>query len=103
MVGTIFYMSPEQVREDRGIDERSDIYGLGCMLYEMLTGAPPFTGRSVTDLVVKILRSPIVPASAVSPAVPPSVDAAIARALAKPAAERFASMREFAAALPRPA
>jgi serine/threonine-protein kinase len=103
IVGTIFYMSPEQVREDRGIDERSDIYGLGCVLYEMLTGAPPFTGRSVTDLVVKILRSPIAPASAVSPAVPPSVDAAIARALAKPAAERFASMQEFAAALPRPA
>jgi eukaryotic-like serine/threonine-protein kinase len=99
IVGTIHYMSPEQVREDRTIDERSDVYGLGCVLYEMLTGAPPFVGRTVTDLVMKILRTPPVPISAVNPAVPPAVEQAVARALAKPAAERFPTMRELAAAL----
>jgi serine/threonine-protein kinase len=99
IVGTIHYMSPEQVREDRTIDERSDVYGLGCVLYEMLTGAPPFVGRTVTDLVMKILRTPPAPISAVNPAVPPAVEQAVARALAKPAAERFPTMRELAAAL----
>lgn len=100
VVGTIQYMSPEQVREDREIDARSDVYSLGCVLYEMLTGAPPFTGRSVTDLVMKILRATPAPAAAVNPAVPPAVEQALARALAKTARERFATMRDFAAALP---
>jgi eukaryotic-like serine/threonine-protein kinase len=100
LVGTVHYMSPEQIREDRTIDERSDVYSLGCVLYEMLTGAPPFTGRSVTDLVVKILRAPAAPAATVNPDVPPAVDRAIARALAKAATERFATMQELIAALP---
>ncbi|HET7468769.1 MAG TPA: serine/threonine-protein kinase [Gemmatimonadales bacterium] len=99
IVGTIHYMSPEQVREDRTIDERSDVYGLGCVLYEMLTGAPPFVGRTVTDLVMKILRTPPAPISAVNPAVPPAVERAVERALAKPPADRFPTMRELAAAL----
>jgi len=99
VVGTIHYMSPEQVREDRSIDERSDVYGLGCVLYEMLTGAPPFVGRTVTDLVMKILRAPPAPVSSVNPAVPPAVEQVVARALAKAAADRFATMGEFAAAL----
>jgi eukaryotic-like serine/threonine-protein kinase len=93
------YMSPEQVREDRSIDERSDVYSLGCVLYEMLTGAPPFVGRTVTDLVIKILRAPPAPVSSVNPAVPPAVEQAVALALAKAAADRFATMGEFAAAL----
>jgi eukaryotic-like serine/threonine-protein kinase len=100
VVGTIHYMSPEQVREDRTIDARSDIYGLGCVLYDMLTGAPPFVGRTVTDLVMKILRTSPAPVSAVNPSVPPAVEQAMTRALAKAPADRFATMREFAAALP---
>jgi serine/threonine-protein kinase len=99
IVGTVHYMSPEQVREDRTIDERSDIYGLGCVLYEALTGAPPFLGRTVTDLVMKILRAPPAPVSAVNPSVPPAVEQAVARALAKAPADRFATMGQFAAAL----
>ena len=102
VVGTAHYMSPEQIREDRAIDERSDVYSLGCVLYEMLTGAPPFLGRSVTDLVMKILRMPPAPVTTVSPDVPGPVDRVIARALAKAPGERFATMRELAAALPRP-
>ena len=99
VVGTVHYMSPEQVREDRSIDERSDVYGLGCVLYEALTGAPPFLGRTVTDLVVKILRTPPAPVSAVNPSVPAAVEQAIARALAKAPADRYATMGQFAAAL----
>jgi serine/threonine-protein kinase len=99
IVGTIHYMSPEQVREDRTIDERSDVYGLGCVLYEMLTGAPPFLGRTVTDLVMKILRTPPAPVTTVNTSVPATVEQAIARALAKVPADRFPTMRELAAAL----
>jgi len=99
VVGTIWYMSPEQLREERDLDVRTDVYSLGCVLYEMLTGGPPFTGRSTTDLVMRILRSPPPSARQVSPEVPPAVDAAIARALAKTAKDRFENMPAFAAAL----
>jgi serine/threonine-protein kinase len=99
VVGTIHYMSPEQVREDRTIDARSDVYGLGCVLYEMLTGAPPFVGRTVTELVMKILRTPPAPVGAVNSSVPAGVEQAIARALAKTPADRWSTMRELAAAL----
>src|SRR6476646_6191688 len=97
IVGTAHYMSPEQVREDRTIDQRSDIYSLGCVLYEMLTGAPPFIGRSVTDLVMKILRAAPSPVAPVNPGVPAAVEGAIARALAKAPADRFPTMQELAA------
>jgi serine/threonine protein kinase len=103
IVGTIYYMSPEQLREDRDLDQRADIYSLGCILYEMLTGGPPFTGRSLTEVATRILRAPVPSASQVRAGVPAAVDAALARALAKSAAGRFATMQEFAAALPPPA
>jgi serine/threonine-protein kinase len=99
VVGTIYYMSPEQLREERDLDVRTDVYSLGCVLYEMLTGGPPFTGRSTNDLVMRILRSPPPSARQVSPEVPASVDAAIARALAKSPKDRFDSMGAFAAAV----
>jgi len=99
VVGTVHYMSPEQVREDHTIDERSDVYSLGCVLYEMLTGAPPFLGRTVTDLVMKILRTPPASVGTVNPSVPPAVEQAIARALAKAPADRFPTMRQLASAL----
>jgi len=95
VVGTAYYMSPEQLREERDLDQRTDIYGLGCILYEMLTGGPPFVGRSLTEVVTRILRAPVPAIASVSPA----VNQAIGRALAKSAAERFGSMEEFAAAL----
>jgi serine/threonine-protein kinase len=101
IVGTVFYMSPEQLREDRNLDQRADVYGLGCILYEMLTGAPPFTGSSLTEVVKRILRGSPPSAAKVNPAVPAAVDQAIARALARSAADRLSSMREFAAALPQ--
>jgi serine/threonine protein kinase len=100
IVGTAYYMSPEQLREDRDIDQRADIYGLGCILYEMLTGGPPFTGPSLKEVAIRILRAPVPSVRPLVPSVPPAVDQAISRALAKSAADRFATMQEFAAALP---
>ena len=102
IVGTTFYMSPEQLREDRDIDQRSDIYGLGCLLFEMLTGGPPYVGTSLKDVVTKILLSPVPSVRRLNPNVPVQVEQAVTRALAKPVGDRFRTMEEFAAALPSP-
>jgi serine/threonine-protein kinase len=99
IVGTAFYMSPEQIREDRHLDQRTDIYGLGCIFYEMLTGGPPFAGRSLNDTISRILRAPVPSARLVRPELPEAVDTALGRALAKSAADRFATADEFVAAL----
>jgi serine/threonine-protein kinase len=100
MVGSLYYMSPEQVLGDRDLDQRADIYGLGCVLYEMLTGEPLYAGSVSHQLVTRIFRSPVPAAQRLRANVPAAVDAAIGRALAKSASERFTSMAEFAAALP---
>jgi serine/threonine protein kinase len=102
IVGTVYYMSPEQLREDRDLDARTDIYGLGCIFYEMLAGGPPYSGQTITEVVTRILRAPVPSVRRLQPDVPQAVDQAISRALAKSAAGRFATMEEFAAALPRP-
>ncbi len=102
MVGTVFYMSPEQLRGQRDLDQRADIYSLGCILYEMLTGEPPYAGRVINQVVARIVREPVPSARRLCPTVPPGVDQAISKALAKAADDRFATMHDFAAALPRP-
>jgi serine/threonine protein kinase len=99
IVGTVFYMSPEQLKEDRSLDQRADIYSLGCILFEMLTGAPPYTGSSISDIVRRILRGTTPSAARMNREVPPEVELAVSRALARSPAERFQSMREFADAL----
>ena len=91
--------SPEQLKEDRSLDQRADIYSLGCILFEMLTGAPPYTGSSISDIVRRILRGPTPSAARTNREVPPEVELAVSRALARSPAERFQSMREFADAL----
>jgi serine/threonine-protein kinase len=101
MVGTVFYMSPEQLREDDNLDQRADIYSLGCILYEMLTGGPPYTGPSLKELVTRILRAPVPSARRVAAGLPESVDQAINRALARSPGERYTTMEEFAADLAR--
>ena len=104
LVGTVYYMSPEQIRDDRDLDQRTDVYGLGCILYEMVTGEPPYSGRGLTEVAARILQAPVPSARQLVPGLSPRLDAAIGRALAKRAADRFGSMAEFAAALPpRPA
>jgi tRNA A-37 threonylcarbamoyl transferase component Bud32 len=98
-LGTPHYMSPEQAMGERSLDARSDVYALGCVLYEMLTGEPPFTGPTAQAIVAKVLTDDPRPASELRRSVPPNVDAAIRTALEKLPADRFATMGEFAAAL----
>ena len=87
--------------QDPGLDQRADIYALGCILYEMLTGGPPYTGRSLTEVAGRILRGPVPSTRESRDDVPAAVDGVIRRALAKVPADRFATMEELAAALPR--
>lgn len=98
VVGTPSYMSPEQAAGEQAIDGRSDIYSLGCVLYEMVTGAPPFTGPTAHAIIAKHMGQPPPPMG--SPGrVPPNVTAAIGRALEKAPADRFASAADFVTAL----
>jgi serine/threonine-protein kinase len=98
IVGTPFYMSPEQVTAQKTIDHRSDLWALGVVAYEALTGHRPYDGPSFGALAVKIAtESPPIP-SAANPALPPGVDAWFARACAREPAFRFASAKEMAEA-----
>jgi len=101
IVGTAFYMSPEQLREDRNLDQRIDLYALGCLLYEMLTGEPPYTGRSVNEVIGRIIKGPIPRAGRLRPEVPTALDDVITRALAKQPADRYATARDLADAIER--
>ena len=93
------YMSPEQARGAARIDGRSDIYSLGCVLYEMLSGEPPFTGATRTAVLARIMAEAAPPLRTVCPTVPAQVEQALARALAKRPEDRFAEAGEFAQAL----
>ncbi|HEU5051179.1 MAG TPA: protein kinase, partial [Gemmatimonadales bacterium] len=101
-LGTPHYMSPEQATADREITARSDIYSLGSVLYEMLTGDPPHTGASAQQIIMKIVTEEAQPVTQLRKAVSPNVAAALAKALEKLPADRFESARAFAAALNDP-
>jgi serine/threonine-protein kinase len=98
-LGTPEYMSPEQATADRQVDARSDVYSLGAVIYEMLVGEPPHTGPTVQAVVTKVVTEETVPAAVRRPTVPANVDAALAQALAKLPADRFATAEQFAEAL----
>ena len=98
-LGTPQYMSPEQATGDRDLDARSDLYAMGCVLYEMLTGDPPHTGRTVQAIVAKVISERPAAIRATREMVPPHVEAAVLTALAKWPADRFASAAEFSQAL----
>jgi serine/threonine-protein kinase len=98
-LGTPTYMSPEQAMGERTLDARTDVYALGCVLYEMLSGDAPFLGSTAQAIVAKVLTEKPAPLSTVRETVPPQVEAAVLTALAKLPADRFASAPEFAAAL----
>jgi len=102
MVGTIEYMSPEQVLEEDDLDERTDVYGLGCVLFESLTGEPPFSGSSLHELVKRILKTPAARVRGFRVDVPTHIDDAITRALAKDPSERHGTMAELSRALRDP-
>jgi serine/threonine-protein kinase len=102
-LGTPHYMSPEQATGDRDVDARSDVYALGCVLYEMLAGEPPFTGPTAQAVAAKSLVEPAPPIRKVRPAVSEEVERVIARALAKVPADRFAGAADMGDALVRAA
>jgi len=97
-IGTPAYMSPEQITGDE-LDCRTDIYSLGCVLYEMLAGSVPFTGTSAQAVMARTVIDPVPPIRTVRPAVPLGVERAVLKALAKNPADRFATAREFAEGL----
>ncbi len=98
-LGTPSYMSPEQAMGERIIDARSDVYALGAVMYEMLTGDPPFSGNSVQAIVAKVLSERPVAPHVLRDTVPRHVEAAVLQALAKLPADRFATANELADAL----
>ena len=98
-LGTPQYMSPEQATGERHIDARSDIYALGAISYEMLVGEPPFTGPTMQAIVARLLADEPRPMAAQRKSIPAHVEAAVHKALEKLPADRFASAREFSAAL----
>ena len=102
-VGTPHYMSPEQATAEKDITHRSDVYSLGCVLYEMLAGEPPHTGASAQAVIMKIVTDTPRPVTDLRKSVPPNVADALEKALEKLAADRFESAAAFAEALTNPA
>jgi len=102
-LGTPHYMSPEQATAEKDLSNRSDIYSLGAVLYEMLAGEPPHTGSTAQQVIAKIVTDDARSITALRKAVPPNVAAAAAQALEKLPADRFRGASEFAAALSNPA
>jgi serine/threonine-protein kinase len=99
VVGNPKYISPEQVKGGRELDQRSDLYSLTAVLYEMLCGKPPFESRSQFELMLAHVNQSPLPPSQVNPAVPEFLDAVVLRGLAKEPADRYATAQEFSEAL----
>ncbi len=100
-IGTPAYMSPEQATGDRDVDPRSDIYSLGCMLYEMLAGDPPFSASTAQAMLARKSIEQVPAISTVRDTVPRHLEKAIAIALARVPADRYATALDFSAALTR--
>ena len=98
-VGTPAYMSPEQAAGERQLDGRSDLYSLGCVVYEMLAGQPPFTGPTVESVLHQHLTADPAPVTQLRRTVPESVVPVLGRALAKAPADRYTTTTQFAQAL----
>lgn len=99
VLGTPAYMSPEQALGEVAIDGRSDVYSLGCVLYEMLAGQPPFTGRTPSSILARHLADPVPPLRTVCPGISEELERKILQALEKAPVKRFQSATAFAVAL----
>ena len=97
-IGTPTYMSPEQASAEIDLDGRSDLYSLGSVLYELLTGEPPFTGPTAQAIIAKRFMTPV-PRVSVSRDVPEALERAVTKSLARTPADRFATLSEFSEAL----
>ncbi|GAA0970494.1 Stk1 family PASTA domain-containing Ser/Thr kinase [Acrocarpospora macrocephala] len=100
VIGTAQYLSPEQARGER-VDARSDIYSTGCVLYELLTGQPPFTGDSPVAIAYQHVREDPIPPSRIDPEIPRWCDAIVLKAMAKDPVQRYQSAAEMRADLQR--
>jgi eukaryotic-like serine/threonine-protein kinase len=98
VLGTAHYMSPEQVRGQK-VDARSDIWSLGVVLYEIVTGSPPFRGETPSDCIAAILTAEPAPLSSISPDVPAKLESILQKALRKKADERYQTIKEMLAEL----
>jgi serine/threonine protein kinase len=98
-MGTPAYMAPEQARDATHVDQRADIYSLGCTLYALITGGPPFKGKSALELITKHASEPIVPPALVIKGTPDKLSAIILKMVAKKAEDRFADLDQVIAAL----
>jgi serine/threonine protein kinase len=99
VMGTPYYMAPEQAMGERQLDARVDVWGMGVLLYEALTGQRPFVAKNYNALLVQILTADPAPAAIVEPAIPVALSNIVHRALAKKRDERFGTAREFAQSL----
>jgi len=99
VMGTPSYMSPEQCRGAGGVDQRSDVYAIGCMIFSLLTGMPPFDAEGAGDIIAMHLREPAPLLSSRLPGIPPELDALVAHCLAKDPSHRYASGTDLAAAI----
>jgi serine/threonine-protein kinase len=102
VIGTAQYLSPEQARGER-VDSRSDLYSTGCLMYELLTGRPPFTGDSPVAIAYQHVRENPIPPSQLDPSLPRWADAIVLKAMAKSANERYQSAAEMGADIQRAA
>jgi serine/threonine-protein kinase len=100
VVGTAQYISPEQARGESA-DARSDLYATGCVMYELLTGRPPFVGESLVSVAVSHVREMVTPPSALDPSIPRDLDAIVLKALAKDRLDRYQSAYEMRGDLER--
>ncbi len=101
VLGTPFYMAPEQARGAMGVDHRIDIYAAGVILYEALTQQRPYDGKSYTDIVVKIATEPYTPLRQLNPNIPEALEMIVQKAMARQPALRFNTAKEMAQALDR--
>src|SRR2546429_4969263 len=98
-IGTPGYMSPEQAAAELQLDGRSDVYSLGCVLYEMLAGHPPFLGTTAQEILARHALDPVPPLRTIRPELPQAVEHAVRKALAKSPADRFPGPAAFSEAL----
>jgi serine/threonine-protein kinase len=98
-MGSPLYMSPEQMRSSKDVDARTDLWALGVILFQLLTGTTPFVGESITELAVKVATESPPPVRSFRPDVPPGLEGVITKCLEKDRRSRYANVAELAVAL----